>query len=457
MIFPAGDRPINARLPWVTWLLVASNTLIFVFTSPHLGNEAFVSRWGLLPARPTAVTFLSYQFLHGGVEHLVFNMLFLWFFGCNTERRLGPWLYGTLYLLLGVIAGASFLPLADPDVPLVGASGSTCGLMGLYGVLFPRRQIRMVYWVIATGTFRVAAFWFVLVYLGFQIVLAFWLTGLDPVAYWAHIGGAAAAILILAPLAGVAGHLFYPITEGEEEPAYEESYAEFDYVPSRPALEPAAEEPAPRSVETRVFGAASRAAFALIPESFRPMTPELRSELGGDLEARPHCLLTAEEYAEAVRLQRALRERGIRALIYPGREVLGDPTVIRVRSLEAREGRLVAIDEFEQLHTRGGGDFSIATAARVGDEVRIDLVARKPISTMRWGGPLAEALVLAPAVARVLRGVPVTRSFQEPAAEGKPPHRAFADEATYHDYVLWAVQLVLTPTYRTKYQVPSTK
>lgn len=457
-MIPVADRAINRRVPWVTWSLLAINIVAFVATAPFLTDVGFVKRWGLLPSQPNPISFLTYQFLHGGPEHLMGNMLFLWFFGGNTERRLGAPLYTFLYLLLGVFAGAAFFPLtSDPDVPLVGASGSIAGLLGLYLVLFPGRQIRLVYWVfVVAGEFKIPAFWFALVYLVEQAVMAFWLTSVDPVAYWAHIGGSVAGVVILAPIARVMRHSLVPITESEAEPAYAETYSEFNYVPAHRTLEPESAEPAvrvPRSVETRLIQARPSGAFALIPQEFAPVTDDLARRLapfGGGPASRPHCLLTTMDYAVAARAREELARKGLKTMIYPGREVLREPTVIRLQDLQFPEGLLVAVDEFGQVHTRSGGEFLIVTAGRVKTDVAIDLVALKPISAMRWRGPATEAAAIAGRLAALLKRVPFTRSFQDLSVRQTSPHRAFDSEIAYHEYVVWAIQLISTPVYRVK-------
>lgn len=456
MILPVADRPINGRVPWVTMALIVLNTLIF-FVTFIFGDEAFYMKWALVPARSAPLTFLTYQFLHGGVEHLVGNMLFLWFFGFNTERRLGPVAYLVLYLLLGVIAGGSFIPMTShKEMPLVGASGSIAGLMGLYMVLFPRRQIRVVYWMLFyAGTFHVGAFWFGLVYIAYQLPLAIWMTDVDPVAYWAHIGGAVGALVILGPLARVLEERLYPITESEIEDDYAETYSEFNYVPEQKTLEPEAEAPpGAREVETRIYKTRAIGAFGLIPRAFVEMTPELEARLrgiGGPTgPPRSHCLLTTVDFQIAQRFQAELERWGIKTLVYPAREVLREPTVVRLKEIQPQGDVLVCVDEFGQVHTRGTGSFRIVVTARVGDRTAIDLVARKPITTMRWSGEPDAAIACAGRIAAVIRDAPFTRSFQELASNRTVPARAFAEERVYNDYVLWATQLVSTPVYRVK-------
>jgi membrane associated rhomboid family serine protease len=463
MIIPAADTRINDRIPYVTYALLIVNTLVFGLTGV-LADEPFYERWGLTANRPGPIPFLTYQFLHAGVLHLVGNMLFLWFFGCNTERRLGAALYVVLYLTLGAIAGACFIALTDrTDVPLVGASGSIAGLMGLYVVLFPRRQIPVVYWIIVYGgTFRIAAGWFVLVYVGYQVWMAFLQLESDPVAYWAHIGGAAAGVAVFLPLTRLLSSGLHPITEAEAERDYDETYGEFDYVPRVAEVEPAvgAVPAAPREVETRLLRPDSPGAFALISRRFEPIGPEQAARWralapSGSRPPRPHCLLTTDDFAEAERLARTLGGEGLEPLIYPAREVLPDPVVLRVKDVQVGAATLVLVDEFDQVHTRGSGSFSILTAGRVGQTTMIDLVARKPISTMRWSGEDAAARQVAARIDAMVVGVPQTRSFQELARGGSPARRCFADEPGYHDYVLWAVQLLSTPIYRTRRTAPA--
>ena len=85
------------------------------------------------------------MFLHGGVVHIIGNMVFLYIFGDNIEDRFGHFKYLILYLLWGIAAGIihSFyaVSVGGGDIPAVGASGAISGVLGAYLILFPRAKI----------------------------------------------------------------------------------------------------------------------------------------------------------------------------------------------------------------------------------------------------------------------------------------------------------------------------
>lgn len=150
-------------------------------------------RWGLTPAQPTPMAFLTSMFIHGGWLHLIGNMLILWLSGPFVEDAFGRPLFSSLYLLSGVVAaGAHVLAFPDSQIPLGGASGAIAGIMGAFLVRYATVKIRFFYWFgfIFRGTFNAPA-WLMLPLWLFQNVF---FAGLDTeghggVAYWAHVGG----------------------------------------------------------------------------------------------------------------------------------------------------------------------------------------------------------------------------------------------------------------------------
>ncbi|HET8946687.1 MAG TPA: rhomboid family intramembrane serine protease [Candidatus Polarisedimenticolia bacterium] len=180
MFLPLGDSPNPPGRPFVTWALIALNVAVYVWLLPlsfrpadpgdptfsaylqaiaddrHLtmpevrqvagGLSAYdlvVFRHGFHPAAPTIVGLLSSMFLHGGLMHLLGNMLFLWIYGDNVEYRLGRILYLVTYLGTGAVAGfGDMLIRMGSDLPAVGASGAISGVLGLYFVWFPYNRVR---------------------------------------------------------------------------------------------------------------------------------------------------------------------------------------------------------------------------------------------------------------------------------------------------------------------------
>ena len=140
------------------------------------------------------MTFITSMFLHGGVAHIIGNMLYLWIFGDNVEDCMGPVLYTIFYFLSGILAGlAQVLVGLDLMIPSIGASGAVAGILGAYLVMFPRARVHTL---VFFGFFArrasipagiVLGGWFVLQF--FNGVLSLGMMQVGGVAWFAHIGG----------------------------------------------------------------------------------------------------------------------------------------------------------------------------------------------------------------------------------------------------------------------------
>jgi len=127
----------------------------------------------------------KYMFLHGGWLHLLGNMYFLWIFGDNMEDRLNRGVFVFFYLFCGLAASLIHALMTNsPQIPTLGASGAISGIMGAYLVLYPRRRMYQVLWVLQ---FKVSVAFYLLFWLGLQILLSSYQTA--GVAWYAHIGG----------------------------------------------------------------------------------------------------------------------------------------------------------------------------------------------------------------------------------------------------------------------------
>ena len=205
-MIPLRDTIPSARLPVVTWALIAANVVVFLHEA-SLGRhlEAFVFTYGLVPRHFGATTLVTSMFLHGGVLHLGGNMLFLHIFGDNVEDRLGHLRYLVFYLLCGAAAGlAQVVSAPTSAVPMVGASGAIAGVSGAYFLFFPRaRVVTLVPILIFVQIVEVPAVLFLLVWFLWQLlsgVATFGQEGgLGGVAFWAHVGGFVAG-MALGPL-----------------------------------------------------------------------------------------------------------------------------------------------------------------------------------------------------------------------------------------------------------------
>jgi membrane associated rhomboid family serine protease len=226
-VIPIRDDVPSRTVPFVNVGLIVLNVLFFFFEL-NMGDRAlqrFIRQSAVVPAvfaahesgfspmtliatalDPSLETriFLS-MFLHGGWAHLLGNMLYLWIFGDNVEDRMGHGRYLIFYLVCGWVATYAHI-LSNPSsrLPSIGASGAIAGVLGAYLALFPRARVVTllplgIFWPLV----QVPAIFF----LGFWFLQQFLLGALttfatEPgqsggTAWWAHIGGFMAGLLLV--------------------------------------------------------------------------------------------------------------------------------------------------------------------------------------------------------------------------------------------------------------------
>jgi membrane associated rhomboid family serine protease len=198
-MIPYKDLEPTSTFPVVTLALIATNIAAFLWqnTDPH-GGLAFaaVPRQvaAVLAGRglwPVATLFTS-AFLHGGLAHIGFNMLFLWIFGDNVEDRLGHLRYLFFYLAGAAVSGLSQV-VASPHslTPLVGASGAISAVLGAYLIFFPKAKVKaLFFFVIIIQTVVLPAWLYLGVWFGTQVLSSLYANPNTPgVAWYAHIGG----------------------------------------------------------------------------------------------------------------------------------------------------------------------------------------------------------------------------------------------------------------------------
>jgi membrane associated rhomboid family serine protease len=207
-LIPLKDDNPRLLTPICNYVFILANIAVYVyqFTLPKPVEDAFIHAYGAIPAQIVQginlPSLFSAMFLHGGVLHLLGNMLYLWIFGDNVESIMGHFRYFVFYLLCGLAATISHIVI-EPNsaLPMIGASGAVSGLLGAYAVKFPGARILIAVPIfICLTTFRVPA----------VIVLGFWfLTQLASVlifrepevgggiAWFAHIGGFLAGVLLV--------------------------------------------------------------------------------------------------------------------------------------------------------------------------------------------------------------------------------------------------------------------
>ena len=211
-MIPISDELPSRRTPFVNWVLIALNALVFVYEL-FLGQKVdqLYMTWGVTslyladPANhPLAfVTLFTSMFLHAGWAHFIGNMLYLWIFGDNVEDALGRVGYTLFYLAAGIAAGLSQVVVSPSSpVPGIGASGAIAGVLAVYLVLFPSAPVRVLvpgfYFmrVARLPALIVLGFWFVLQLFNGFLSLGTMHLATGGVAWFAHIGGFLAGLAV---------------------------------------------------------------------------------------------------------------------------------------------------------------------------------------------------------------------------------------------------------------------
>ncbi len=211
MIPLRDDRP-SRTFAFVTIALIALNAAVFLHElSLHNPDqvETFFADFALTPARLTQapspnsyLTVFTSMFVHGGWMHILGNMLYLWIFGRNVEDSVGHFKFIIFYLLCGMAAAAAQVAIApDSTVPMIGASGAISGVLGAYLLLFPRARVLVlfpiwIFWrVFYVPALLLLAFWFAMQLFSGLAVLNMDVNG--GVAFWAHVGGFVAGVLLI--------------------------------------------------------------------------------------------------------------------------------------------------------------------------------------------------------------------------------------------------------------------
>jgi membrane associated rhomboid family serine protease len=213
LLLPLKDDIPTRTFPFVTIAIILINGWIFYhqMTLDWVESERFISLWGAIPYQitrgeilgiapliPPPLTLFTSMFLHGGVLHLLGNMLYLWIFGNNIEDTLGHFRFLLFYLVCGVVAGTTQI-FSDPNstVPMIGASGAIGGILGAYLLLFPGARVSTLLFifiiikVIQIPALVILGFWFLIQILGI------WGGGGGGIALFAHVGGFVAGLVLV--------------------------------------------------------------------------------------------------------------------------------------------------------------------------------------------------------------------------------------------------------------------
>jgi membrane associated rhomboid family serine protease len=239
MVLPLWDDNSDRQsAPVINYAIIALNILVFVLLQGIGTNDAFTYAFSTVPQEiltghdvvtssrvvetvtgqrmvipglgvtPGSVYFTLFtsMFMHGGIAHILGNMLFLWIFGDNVEDRLGHVRYLIFYLLCGVIASLAHVfataafatDQASLLVPSLGASGAISGVLGGYILLYPGRRVTVFLFRLLTD---VPAWVAIGIWFAFQLISGLGMLGggsqQGGVAYAAHVGGFIAGLVLI--------------------------------------------------------------------------------------------------------------------------------------------------------------------------------------------------------------------------------------------------------------------
>ncbi|MCH7812189.1 MAG: rhomboid family intramembrane serine protease [Chloroflexi bacterium] len=246
-MIPVGDSVRSRTTPYVNVTIIVVSILVFLYeltlsdlpnmffpALPQLGffSERFIffADWGSTPAcltdrfgfspetdphalqalcpdsERTLLTPFTAMFIHGSFLHLIGNMIFLWVFGDNVEDAMGHLRYALFYAVVGLAATSAHVAVNQSDlVPAIGASGAIAGVLGAYLVRYPRATVSAILpiflfvWIpLRMPAVVLIGIWFLLqLFSGVSALTAREVVGAGGVAWFAHIGGFVAGLILV--------------------------------------------------------------------------------------------------------------------------------------------------------------------------------------------------------------------------------------------------------------------
>jgi membrane associated rhomboid family serine protease len=217
-MFPLKDNIQARNFPIVNIGLIVINIVFFIYqiSYGHMVDQ-LIYAFGFIPSRffslqaegwlnPSGfLPVFSSMFLHANLIHLISNMWMLWIFGDNVEDCMGHGRYLLFFLLCGVASVAAHA-IANPQssIPMIGASGAISGVLGAYFLTYPHARILtllpifILIYLIELPAYFFLGFWFLMQFVQGSLysMNADKMVG-GGVAWWAHVGGFAAGVVLL--------------------------------------------------------------------------------------------------------------------------------------------------------------------------------------------------------------------------------------------------------------------
>ena len=189
LLIPYEIETLQQVRPWANWLIVA--TCVIVSLAALFGGLPDETIDALVLDGWSFPGLLGHVLLHGGLLHLIGNMIFLWVFGNAVCTNTNNWIYLILFAACALLAAAVHV-VADGSLA-VGASGAINGIVGLVLAMYPLNRVSVFWWIgVWAGTKEIRAWVMILFWFAFDAWGAF--SGGGGVAYWAHLGGLAGGL-----------------------------------------------------------------------------------------------------------------------------------------------------------------------------------------------------------------------------------------------------------------------
>jgi membrane associated rhomboid family serine protease len=213
-MIPLKDDAPSSTFPFVILLLIFINIILFLH-EVSLGKslEPFIRNYAIIPTHffsfkthnfSRFYPLITSTFLHGSWLHLLGNMWFLWIFGDNIEHRMGHLRFPFFYLVCGIVSGLVHIYInPGSSIPSIGASGAISGILGAYFVLYPFSRVNTLvpifffFYFVKLPAFFFLGLWFLIQFFSGAISLSSTEAMTGGVAWWAHIGGFVAGIILL--------------------------------------------------------------------------------------------------------------------------------------------------------------------------------------------------------------------------------------------------------------------
>lgn len=207
-MIPISDSIKAGKFPFLNLIMIGINIYVFflMLLSPNI--DTFINTYALIPSSVSLTNpesflpFITSMFLHAGLLHIGSNMIFLWVFGDNIEAHFGKLWYLLIFFVSGIVGGLiQYLINPTSHIPMLGASGAVSGILGAYFISHRHARIKsliFIFFFITTVQIPAAiyiVYWFALQLLSGIVDLGN-MGDTGGVAFWAHIGGFVAGLLL---------------------------------------------------------------------------------------------------------------------------------------------------------------------------------------------------------------------------------------------------------------------